>query len=226
MKPSGQNQTSVEILVEAIKNSIHHGTYKPGDKLPTLQQMEQIYGVSRIAIREAVKVLEGQGVLFSKRGSGIYVRDLDGAKKGTSAEGYSQEEIFSLFEFIYHCVVFELKDLEDLSEIREWRDFNQELIDSWPRLTFPRKLAYESMFGARLVKLSKNRLIMDLFLKIMQPANSMDHLLVSQMEDYLEILKLDREFIQALLDRDPHRACFLGHERNRIFLKLRKHLSP
>ena len=39
---NGNNSTAVEIIVETLKQSIQQGTLNPGDKLPTLKQMEEI----------------------------------------------------------------------------------------------------------------------------------------------------------------------------------------
>lgn len=206
--------TTVELLVETIKNSIQHGTFQPGDKLPTLKQMEEIYDVSRVTIREAIKVLEGKGFLYSQQGSGIYIlkAEENSEPKEISTNVYNSMEIVSLFEFIFHYAVFQLKDREDLSEIVEWQKFNRAALENYQNLTFPQKLSYESMFGARLIQTLNSHLASDLFLKILKPANYGDHL-VAKREDYDEVLKIDQKFIEALLDRDPYRACFWGHER-------------
>lgn len=218
--------TTVELIVETIKNSIQHGTFQPGDKLPTLKQMEEIYDVSRIVIREAIKVLEGQGVLYSQQGSGIYVLKVDEYPKtsGISPDEYDPLEVVHLFEFIFHYAVFQLKDKEDLSEIIEWQKFNREALENYQNLTFPQKLSYEGLFGARLIQTLNSRLASDLFLKILKPANYGDHV-VANREDYIEVLKIDKKLIEALLDRDPYRACFWGHERTLFTLNDTKRSS-
>lgn len=62
-------------VTDQIKNLILKGTLKPGDKLPSEQELCNELGVSRTAIREAKKSLIGMGLLQSKRGFGTYVRD-------------------------------------------------------------------------------------------------------------------------------------------------------
>lgn len=44
-----------------------------GDKLPSSEQLCAIYGVSRTVVREAITSLTAEGVLWSRRGSGVFV---------------------------------------------------------------------------------------------------------------------------------------------------------
>lgn len=211
----GNNSTAVEIIVETLKQSIQQGTLNPGDKLPTLKQMEEIYCVSRIVIREAIKVLEGQGLIYSKQGSGIYITEHSALPEPSKSLGkeYAFSDIYSLFKFIYDYAVFELKKQDDLSEILELKKLNRELIDSYPKLTNHQKFTYETTFGIRLIRLSKNELAYDFYLMLIKPLSNVDYLTVTNNANYLEILKIDENLIQAILDRDPYRASFLGGER-------------
>lgn len=211
----GNNSTAVEVIVETLKQSIQQGTLNPGDKLPTLKQMEEIYCVSRIVIREAIKVLEGQGLIYSKQGSGIYITEhstFSEPSKFVNKE-YAFSDIYSLFKFIFDYAVFELKKQDDLSEILELKKLNRELIVSYPKLTNHQKFTYESTFGIRLIRLSENELAYDFYLMLIKPLSHVDYLTVTNSANYLEILKIDENLIQAILDRDPYRASFLGGER-------------
>lgn len=212
---NGNNSTAVEIIVETLKQSIQQGTLNPGDKLPTLKQMEEIYCVSRIVIREAIKVLEGQGLIYSKQGSGIYITEHSAFLEPSKSMGkeYAFSDIYSLFKFIYDYAVFELKKQDDLSEILELKKLNRELIDSYPKLTNHQKFTYETTFGIRLIRLSKNELAYDFYLMLIKPLSHVDYLTATNSANYLEILKIDENLIQAILDRDPYRASFLGGER-------------
>jgi GntR family transcriptional regulator, transcriptional repressor for pyruvate dehydrogenase complex len=66
-----------ELVSEQIRRAIHIGTYLPGDKLPAERQLAEQMGVSRTTIREALRVLEGEGYVESRRGAtgGIVVLD-------------------------------------------------------------------------------------------------------------------------------------------------------
>ncbi len=59
---------------EAIKNYIIKNKLKPGDRLPTEQELTRQLGVSRTSLREALKALQALGILDIKPGEGTIVR--------------------------------------------------------------------------------------------------------------------------------------------------------
>ena len=48
---------------------------KPGDKLPNELELSRNLGVSRITLREGIRMLAARDVLEIRRGRGTYVRD-------------------------------------------------------------------------------------------------------------------------------------------------------
>ena len=62
-----------EQVVETVRRLILSGDLNPGDKLPTEQELEKQLNVSRSSIREALRVLEFEGLVEVRRGSGTYV---------------------------------------------------------------------------------------------------------------------------------------------------------
>ncbi len=58
-----------ELVVEQLRRAIHLGRFLAGDKLPPERELAKQLGVSRTTVREAVKVLEGEGLVRSKRGA-------------------------------------------------------------------------------------------------------------------------------------------------------------
>ncbi|MGP5928362.1 FadR/GntR family transcriptional regulator [Corynebacterium glyciniphilum] len=59
-----------QMVVDAIENQIISGALHVGDLLPAERTLSEQLQVSRAAVREAIRVLEGQGVLESNVGSG------------------------------------------------------------------------------------------------------------------------------------------------------------
>lgn len=47
----------------------------------------------------------------------------------------------------------------------------------------------------------------------MEPLTYIDYFLIQETELYLEILQLDALLLDALLERDPYGAMYLGHSR-------------
>ncbi|HEX7076132.1 MAG TPA: FadR/GntR family transcriptional regulator [Hyphomicrobiaceae bacterium] len=70
VRPSGLPDEIAKLL----RNEILKGTLKPGDKLPSEQQLCRMFGVSRPVVREAISRLKYDGVLESFQGRGVFVR--------------------------------------------------------------------------------------------------------------------------------------------------------
>src|SRR5712692_7663341 len=65
------------LIVDQLRRAIHVGTFIPGDKFPPERELSKQLGVSRASVREAIRVLEGEGYVEARRGAtgGIIVLD-------------------------------------------------------------------------------------------------------------------------------------------------------
>ncbi|OQY34354.1 MAG: hypothetical protein B6241_05060 [Spirochaetaceae bacterium 4572_59] len=70
-----KQKTVVEQVMEHIKELITSGKYKPGDKLPTENELAERFGIGRSSIREAIKIFNYLGVLESKAAKGTFLSD-------------------------------------------------------------------------------------------------------------------------------------------------------
>ena len=66
-----------ENVIEQIGDLIRSGELKPGDRLPSERSLSEYMNVSRNILREAFRLLEYQGIIRVRAGSGRYVRDID-----------------------------------------------------------------------------------------------------------------------------------------------------
>lgn len=64
-----------EQIVQQIEESIVSGTLKTGDQLPAERELAQRFGVSRTAVREAVKALREKGLVEAFSGRGTFITD-------------------------------------------------------------------------------------------------------------------------------------------------------
>lgn len=62
-----------EQIVQQIEESILKGALKPGDQLPAERELAQNFGVSRTAVREAVKALREKGLVEAYSGRGTFI---------------------------------------------------------------------------------------------------------------------------------------------------------
>ncbi|QGN50012.1 GntR family transcriptional regulator [Micromonospora sp. WMMC415] len=63
-------------IATALRGMISGGTLRPGDKLPTEAQLRQQFGVSTTVVKAALSILQGEGLIEGRRGSGNYVRQV------------------------------------------------------------------------------------------------------------------------------------------------------
>ncbi|MDQ8704914.1 FCD domain-containing protein [Streptomyces sp. LHD-70] len=68
-QPVRQSRTH-ELVLESIEQRVFAGELKAGDRLPPERELAPVLGVSRSALREALRVLETIGVLVAQAGRG------------------------------------------------------------------------------------------------------------------------------------------------------------
>ncbi|GEO24254.1 GntR family transcriptional regulator [Alicyclobacillus acidoterrestris] len=62
-------------IIAQFTDAIIRGELKPGDRIPPERELAAMFGVSRTAIRDAIKILSGRGILKVRHGVGIFVAD-------------------------------------------------------------------------------------------------------------------------------------------------------
>lgn len=93
---------SYEYVVRQIEEEIRNGHFAKGARLPTERELGAAFGVSRGVIREAIKVLSAMGLVESRQGSGIYVRNNPTpmiSRALTLSVSHDEESLEQLFEF-------------------------------------------------------------------------------------------------------------------------------
>jgi DNA-binding FadR family transcriptional regulator len=71
-----QNKLMQEVVGQ-IESEIIKRTFEPGDKLPSIQALQEMLGASRGTLREALRVLEQKGLVEIRLGAkgGVFVRE-------------------------------------------------------------------------------------------------------------------------------------------------------
>jgi len=62
-------------IADDLRTKIEHGRWQPGDRLPTLGQLQVDYGVAKGTINNAIRQLRTDGVISTRPGSGLYVAE-------------------------------------------------------------------------------------------------------------------------------------------------------
>ncbi|MEV0838749.1 FadR/GntR family transcriptional regulator [Actinocatenispora sera] len=96
-------------LADRIITAIAVGAYSPGDRLPPERDLAVLQGVSRVTVREALKLLAERGLIVSRRGrdGGTFVAPIDWDSTLTDvARRTLADELPKLTEFFeYRCLI-------------------------------------------------------------------------------------------------------------------------
>ena len=60
-------------LAQRLRHRVGQGEWREGDRLPSHDELAEEYSVARVTVRQAINLLETDGVLTSRRGRGTFV---------------------------------------------------------------------------------------------------------------------------------------------------------
>src|SRR5690242_21738271 len=70
-----ERKTLTEVAQQELRQAITGGTFRPGSQLPTEAELCEMLGVSRTVVREALRMLEDDGLVARRHGVGTFVRN-------------------------------------------------------------------------------------------------------------------------------------------------------
>ncbi|GAB7387017.1 FadR/GntR family transcriptional regulator [Bacillaceae bacterium] len=129
LKPIKKRRLFEEIVL-AIEQFIQEEQIRPGDKLPSEKELARIFNVSKTAVREAMSVLHANGVIETRPGAGIFLKETSG---GTILQRVlrsltDKTKLQEILEFrraleVEAAALAALRATkEDLAAIREWQE--------------------------------------------------------------------------------------------------------
>jgi GntR family transcriptional regulator, transcriptional repressor for pyruvate dehydrogenase complex len=124
-----QTSRLYEQIVDQIEQSILKGALKAGDQLPAERELAQQFGVSRTAVREAVKALREKGLVEAYPGRGTFItngtppsirQSLDRLIRADQQEGTAHlVEVREILEPEIAALAASRSDEETLATMRE-----------------------------------------------------------------------------------------------------------
>lgn len=208
-----QKQTRIfERVQEAIMDDIQHARVKPGDRLPSERALAEKFGVSRHAVREALRTLEMSGVLRFAKGvsGGAFVRK-------NSSDGVSQS--------IRNMILLGRMPLSDLAVVRisllvlavelaaerateeDFADLDANIDETQAAIlkndscaTITPVLEFVSLLGR-----ASHNLVLDMLLESIVEIMR-EVLFAYQLPTEIDIISPRRDVVRALRDRDIIRA--------------------
>ncbi|MFF3357096.1 GntR family transcriptional regulator [Streptomyces sp. NPDC002917] len=78
--PGGNSAHQYKRIADELLKGINSEVWRPGDRLPTHEQLADRFDVSRATVKEALKLLSSKGLIVTRQGSGTFVSE--GPKSG------------------------------------------------------------------------------------------------------------------------------------------------
>ncbi|MDQ3709597.1 MAG: FadR family transcriptional regulator [Actinomycetota bacterium] len=112
-------------IVEQIKEAIVGGGLRPGDRLPSERELTEQFGVSRVTVRDALRILEASGLIEIRVGArgGAVVTAPGAAMVGEGISNMLLLSALSPAEVTEARMVFELGTLSLVCERADDQDF-------------------------------------------------------------------------------------------------------
>lgn len=73
-RQGGTGQPKYQRIADALRAAIQSGEYGPGDRLPGENDLMATYDVARMTARQALGVLQNEGLAEARKGAGVFVR--------------------------------------------------------------------------------------------------------------------------------------------------------
>jgi len=95
-RPVSDNMALSQKIIAQISDAIAQGELHPGDRIPPERELAEQFGVSRTALRDAIKILSGGGVLEVRHGVGIFVSTAPAPSEDVAWRGANLTDLFEI----------------------------------------------------------------------------------------------------------------------------------
>lgn len=168
-------------VVRQLQDAIFGSQFRPGDKLPTERELIAQFGVSRVTVRESLRILETYGVVEVRPGAGggVFIRTADTRSVGEAAYNMLRLGQFELHD-LHECrLCFEPSVAEMAAQRAQDHDIaelEQSISRAGVLILEGRRASEESLyFHLAMLRASKNRaneIILGSLLDVIRLANA------------------------------------------------------
>lgn len=215
LEPVRKTKVYAEVA-EQIRQLIAGGRLKPGDKLPPERELAEVFGVSRSSVRDAIRVLEVQGLVVPRHGEGTVVRStspeqiVHGLAQVLTASKDLTADLFDMRKMleppIARAAAFRAtdQDVRDLAAILERQAHHEGTAG---------QIEDDNAFHYRIAVAAKNRVVlqtMDVLMDLLRESRARWLEVPGRAETSLEG---HRRILEAIRRRDPEHAaaCMREH---------------
>ena len=201
-------------IIQFLYKYIKSNNLQPGDRLPSQEKLIEMMGVSRTALREALKTLEARNILEIINGKGIYVKNISSQDLLTQLEFTKEKEL--LLEVLEARKIFEreivalvVKNITD-EELESLGKVLNVIMNKYNR--GERQNMDDKKFHYMVYEYSHNRIMQNLILSIRGAMDKLWEFPLNMESPFTETIPLHAEFYYALKARDVKRAQFYNQK--------------
>ncbi len=213
-------------IINYVIAGIENNVFPPGERLPSQRNMGNQFGVDKMTVRDAMKVLEDRGFVTIKSGSGAYVNTLASLhfkyEKEPTEQAVEIHHIGDCLRMVklesIRCIVKNgtQKEINSLSKIIQ--DYHKKLSSNTP---LKERYLHDVSFSLKIVEYSHNPIFQMLFAELIDHVSEAITLSCTDYDIHKKIVELDLCLCEALNDRDIERATWLIRERGYMLGTLR-----
>ncbi len=225
-KPIKKPKVSDEVFKQMHIN-IKNGTWPPGSKLPSENNLAELFNVSRISIRTAIHKLEAIGMLKTRNGEGTFVVDInprDIWAPVIKSMSLASEDMMETFEFrrlieAYCCA--QVASNHKPEDIEQLTNYINQMKEAASNNDIELYTGYDEKFHAFIVEMAGNQIIFHIYSILSEIFHS--QILLMNQEFGLDLgLKYHILIYQAICAGDSQKAAELVNENineNILYLK-------
>ncbi len=212
-----QKINAVEQVFEQMQGLLIEGTWHPGDRLPSENELSTTFGVSRMTIRQAMQKLKALGLIETRTGSGSFVRELN---PGDSMNELiplmyigkpSQKHVFQFREMIDSesvRVATGLADEKSLGQLEDILHKMEKVSGEDNRKAFSR---YDLKFHSSIVNMTGNPMLIKAYEILRNVLKESMNSVIEKMK-YAPALDYHRKILKAMRKKDAVHAEQLMRE--------------
>jgi len=209
--PDRRGTTSEEVISQ-LREMIHRGELRSGDRLPPERDLAKLLGVSRPTLRAGIRSLAAVGVLQSRQGAGTFVVKADGPpsldsgplKLMASLHGFTSGEMFEArksLEMAIAGLAAERATGEQMASMAE------AIAGMYASLDNPEQfLMHDMSFHQAVASASGNRILTSLMNMVATILYDVRSKTVKRARDFKESAEMHFHIYRAVRDRNPEAA--------------------
>jgi len=197
-------------IIKFIREYIESKHLQSGDRLPSQEKLIEMMGVSRTALREAIKTLEARNILKIINGKGVYVQDCSLQDLLTQLEFTKEKEllleVLEARKILEHEIVnLVVKNITD-EELDMLGNILTVIMDKYNR--GEHQNVEDKKFHYMVYEYSHNRIMQQLILSISGAMDKLWEFPLNMESPFTETMPIHEDFFKALQRRDLKMAQY------------------